>query len=42
MFTMVKSKPDCTDEKVKTLEDKKKQEELQLQTELTEKKNTRI
>ena len=30
MITMTKSKPDCTEEKLKALEEKKKQEELQL------------
>ena len=39
MLTMQKAKQDCTDEKIKTIEEKKRQEEAQLNKELTDKKS---
>ena len=39
MLTMQKGKQDCTDEKLKAIEDKKKQEEAQMLKDLTDKKN---
>lgn len=39
MITMQKAKQDCTDEKIKALEDKKKQEEAQLAKDLADRKN---
>lgn len=39
MLTMQKGKQDCTDDKLKVIEDKKKQEETQMLKDLTDKKN---
>lgn len=39
MLTMQKAKQDCTDDKIKAIEEKKKQEEAQLNKDLTDKKN---
>lgn len=39
MLTMQKGKQDCTEDKIKAIEDKKKQEEAQVIKDLTDKKN---
>ncbi len=39
MIAMTKAKPDCTEDKLKAMEEKKRQEEAKLQTELVDKKN---
>lgn len=39
MLTMQKAKQDCTEDKIKAIEEKKKQEEGQVMKELTDKKN---
>jgi len=39
MIAMTKVKPDCTEDKLKAMEEKKRQEEASLQTELADKKN---
>ena len=39
MLTMQKGKQDCTEDKIKAIEDKKKQEEAQVLKDLTDKKN---
>jgi hypothetical protein len=39
MIAMTKVKPDCTEDKLRAMEEKKRQEEASLQTELADKKN---